>query len=56
MRVLVSVDMDGIAGVVDGEDVGPGHGEYERNRTLITAEVNAAVRGVYACDPDAEAR
>ncbi len=54
MRVLVSVDMEGIAGVVDGEDVSPGHGEYERNRSLITAEANAAVRGVYAGDPGAQ--
>ncbi len=51
VRVLVSVDMEGIAGVVDGEDVRPGHGEYERNRRLITAEASAAVRGVYAYDP-----
>jgi D-amino peptidase len=54
MRVLVSVDMEGIAGVVDAEDVRPGHSEYERNRTLITAEASAAVRGVYASDPGAE--
>lgn len=54
MRVLVSVDMEGIGGVVDGEDVSPGHGEYERSRSLITAEANAAVRGVYARDPGAQ--
>jgi D-amino peptidase len=54
MRVLISVDMEGIAGVVDGEDVSPGHGEYERNRSLITAEANAAVRGVCAFAPDAQ--
>jgi D-aminopeptidase len=54
MRVLVSVDMEGIAGVVDAEDVRPGHSEYERNRTQITAEASAAVRGVYASDPAAE--
>jgi D-amino peptidase len=54
MRVLISVDMEGIAGVVDGEDVSPGHGEYERNRSLITAEANAAVRGVLAFAPDAQ--
>lgn len=54
MRVLVSVDMEGIAGVVDGEDVSPGHGEYERNRALITAEASAAVRGVCAFEPGAE--
>jgi D-amino peptidase len=54
MRVLVSVDMEGIAGVVDPEDVTPGHLEYERNRTLLTAEASAAVRGALAYDPDAE--
>jgi D-amino peptidase len=54
MRVLVSIDMEGIAGVVDGEDVSPGHSEYERNRKLITAEANAAVRGVHAFDAAAE--
>ena len=54
MRVLVSVDMEGIAGVVDGDDVRPGQGEYERYRRQITAEASAAVRGVYAADPDAQ--
>ena len=54
MRVLVSVDMEGIAGVVHGDDVAPGHREYERNRTLLTAETNAAVRGVYAYDAGAQ--
>ncbi len=38
MRVLVSVDMEGIAGVVDLVDVRPGGPEYERNRHLMTAE------------------
>jgi D-amino peptidase len=54
MRVLVSVDMEGIAGVVHGEDIRPGHSEYERNRSLLTAEANAAVRGVHAYEADAE--
>lgn len=53
MRVLVSVDMEGIAGVVDRDDIVPGHAEYERNRVLLTAEASAAVRGVAACDADA---
>ncbi|HEX4061592.1 MAG TPA: M55 family metallopeptidase [Streptosporangiaceae bacterium] len=55
MRVLISVDMEGVGGVVDREDVAPGDPEYERNRALITAEANAAVRGVFAFDPAAEA-
>ncbi|MDQ2876378.1 MAG: M55 family metallopeptidase [Actinomycetota bacterium] len=54
MRVLVSVDMEGIGGVVDGDDISPGQGEYERSRSLITAEANAAVRGIYAFDPGAQ--
>jgi D-amino peptidase len=54
MRVLVSVDMEGVAGVVDPADVRPGEPEYERNRRLMTAEANAAVRGVLAYAPDAE--
>ena len=53
MRVLISVDMEGIAGVVDPDDVTPGHPEYERNRVLMTAEASAAVRGVLAADPAA---
>ena len=52
MRVLVSVDMEGVAGVVHADDIRPGHGEYERNRVLLTEEANAAVRGVYAFDAD----
>jgi D-aminopeptidase len=35
MRVLISVDMEGAAGVVDGEDVRPGEGAYEHNRGLF---------------------
>jgi D-amino peptidase len=53
MRVLISVDMEGAAGVVDRDDVRPGEGAYEHNRGLLTAEANAAVRGVYASEPDA---
>lgn len=54
MRVLVSVDMEGIAGVVDADDISPGHAEYERNRVLLTAEANAAVRGIFGYDADAQ--
>src|SRR3712207_4586779 len=53
MGVLVSVDMEGVAGVVHGDDIRPGHSEYERNRSLLTEEANAAVRGVFAHASDA---
>ncbi|HUY60906.1 MAG TPA: M55 family metallopeptidase [Candidatus Dormibacteraeota bacterium] len=54
MRVLVSVDMEGIAGVAVAADVSPGTVEYERNRQLMTAEASAAVRGALAFAPDVE--
>ena len=53
MRVLISVDMEGVAGVVAPDDVSPGHAEYERNRTYMTDEASAAVRGILAHEPDA---
>lgn len=53
MRVLISVDMEGVAGVADPQDVRPGEPEYERNRRLMTAEANAAVRGVFRSRQDA---
>ena len=53
MRVLVSVDMEGVAGVVAPEDISPGNPEYERNRIYMTDEASAAVRGVLAFDPQA---
>ncbi len=54
VRVLISVDMEGIAGVVHADDIRPGHGEYERNRVLLTNEANAAIRGVHAFDASSQ--
>ncbi|MFF4771313.1 M55 family metallopeptidase [Microtetraspora fusca] len=53
MRVLISADMEGVTGVADPADVRPGEPEYERHRRQLTAEVNAAVRGVLARHPGA---
>src|SRR5688572_210199 len=44
-RVYISADMEGVAGVVNSEQLGPEGFEYERFRKLLTAEVNAAARG-----------
>ncbi len=45
MRVFVSSDIEGTAGIVDWEQVrGPG-AEYEIGRQLLTDEVNAAIDG-----------
>ena len=45
MKILVSVDIEGIAGVVHPDQTRPGNPEYERARRLMTAEANAAIRG-----------
>jgi len=39
--------MEGISGVVDWEQVEPGSREYERFRHIMTADVNAVVRGAF---------
>ena len=45
MRVFISTDIEGTAGIVDWEQVrGPG-AEYEIGRQLLTDEVNAAIDG-----------
>lgn len=53
MRVLISVDMEGVAGVVAPDDIRSGHAEYERSRGYMTDEASAAVRGVLAVDEKA---
>ncbi|HET8629685.1 MAG TPA: M55 family metallopeptidase [Thermomicrobiales bacterium] len=53
MRVFVTVDIEGIAGVVHSEEGARGNPEYERARRLMTQEANAVVAGIYDADPDA---
>jgi D-amino peptidase len=45
VKLLISADMEGIAGVVVGDQTLSTHPEYARFRKLMTAEVNAAVQG-----------
>lgn len=47
MRVLISTDIEGVAGVVHPEQGRPGNVEYEKARRLMTAEANAAIAGAY---------
>lgn len=47
MRILISVDMEGIAGVTGRSEITPGNSDYERFRRLMTAEANAAVQGAF---------
>ncbi|GGW77875.1 transporter [Streptomyces lucensis JCM 4490] len=45
MRIYISVDMEGVTGLVDADDVQPGGRDYERGRSMMAEDVNAAVRG-----------
>ncbi len=51
MRIYISVDMEGIAGVVHEDQTNPVDprcaGEYGRFRHLMTAEANAAIAGAF---------
>jgi len=52
MKILIAADMEGITGVTNWDQVTPGHPEYSRFRKLMTDDVNAAVRGVFAGGAD----
>jgi D-amino peptidase len=44
-KILISVDMEGIAGVVTSAQLGPSGFEYQRFRQFMTDETNAAIDG-----------
>ncbi len=46
MNVYVSVDMEGITGIVHADMMMPGEREYDRGRRLMTADANAAIEGL----------
>jgi len=46
MKVFISADLEGVAGVVHGEHTQRDGKEHERARKLMTQEVNAAIEGV----------
>lgn len=52
MRVVIWVDMEGMAGIETWEQVTGGSPQYEEGRRLMTGEVNAAVRGARAAGAD----
>ena len=43
LKVYISADMEGVAGVVIGSQLAPDGFDYERFRRFMTAEVNAAI-------------
>ena len=48
MKVFISSDMEGTAGVVDWAQCRPGQPDYAHYRTLLQNEVNAAIEGAMA--------
>jgi D-amino peptidase len=48
LKVYISVDMEGIAGVVTDQQLGPEGFEYQRFREFMTEETLAAIRGASA--------
>jgi D-amino peptidase len=56
MKVLISVDMEGISGIVHPTETNPDRYDYERGRALMTAEANAVIAGVLEAEPTAVVR
>jgi len=48
VKVFISVDMEGISGVVNWNQTEYGKEDYERFRKLMTQEANAAVEGAFS--------
>jgi D-amino peptidase len=48
LKVFISVDMEGLAGVVSSADVSPGQPDYAHFRTIMAGETNAAIEGAFA--------
>ena len=48
MRVFISVDMEGVAGVATFDQIIRGGTGYPRAQMLMTGEANAAIRGAFA--------
>jgi D-amino peptidase len=46
MKIFISVDLEGISGIVDGSETGRDKSEYEKARDLMVEDVNAAIDGV----------
>lgn len=45
LKVFISVDMEGVSGVVTNDQTSAGGADYNRFRRLMTEEANAAIDG-----------
>ncbi|TPG64684.1 M55 family metallopeptidase [Ewingella americana] len=48
MKIFISADIEGVAGVMRPEQCSPGNADYEAARALMEQEVNAAIDGAFA--------
>ena len=48
LKIYISADMEGVVGVVTGDQLGPTGFEYQRFREFMTQEVNAAIDAAFA--------
>lgn len=54
MKIFISADMEGVTGIVHGDQLMPSGKTYERGRMLMTADINAAITGALRVAPEAE--
>ncbi|MFD4021054.1 M55 family metallopeptidase [Streptomyces sindenensis] len=54
MKALISVDMEGISGIVHSSETNPERYDYQRGRELMTADANAVIAGVLDAEPTAD--
>jgi D-amino peptidase len=47
LKVFISVDMEGLAGVIYATDVNPSGPDYPRFRAIMAGETNAAIEGAF---------
>jgi D-amino peptidase len=52
VKVFISVDMEGVTGVTDPEDVLPTGQDYARGRVFMTGDANAAILGAFDAGAD----
>ena len=48
LKIMIQVDFEGVTSVVNFDEIYPGHPHFERNCTILTREVNAAIEGAFA--------
>ncbi len=47
LKIYISADMEGVVGVVSGDQLGPSGFEYQRFRAFMTQEVNTAIDAAF---------